>query len=39
MKNIKYMNEINVHTMTRSELIGMLLEKLNEVEQLKNQVR
>ena len=39
MKNIKYMNNLNVHTMTRSELIGMLLEKLNEVEQLKNQVR
>jgi len=33
------MNEINVHTMTRSELIGMLLEKLHENEQLKNQIR
>jgi hypothetical protein len=33
------MNEINVHTMTRSELIGMLLEKLHENESLKNQIR
>jgi len=33
------MNEINVHTMTRSELIGMLLEKLHENEQLKNQIK
>jgi hypothetical protein len=33
------MNEINVHTMTRSELIGILLEKLHENESLKNQIR
>lgn len=33
------MNEINAHTMTRSELIGMLLEKLHEVELLKNQIK
>jgi hypothetical protein len=33
------MNEINVHTMTCSELIGMLLEKLHENESLKNQIR
>jgi hypothetical protein len=33
------MNEINVHTMTRSELIGMLLEKLHENESLKNQIK
>lgn len=31
-------NEMNVHTMTRSELIGVLLEKLHENEQLKNQL-
>lgn len=31
-------SEINVHTMTRSELIGMLLEKLEENEQLKEQL-
>ncbi len=35
----KYEHPINVHTMTRSELIGMLLEKLNENEQLKNQIK
>lgn len=33
------MNEINVHTMTRSELIGMLLEKIHENESLKNQIK
>lgn len=33
------MNEINVHTMTRSELVGMLLEKLHENESLKNQIK
>ena len=33
------MDKINVHTMTRSELIGMLLEKLHENEQLKNQIK
>jgi len=33
------MDNLNVHTMTRSELIGMLLEKLHENEQLKNQIR
>lgn len=33
------MNEINTHTMTRSELIGMLLEKLHEVELLKKQIK
>lgn len=32
-------NEMNVHTMTRSELIGMLLEKLHENEQLKSQIK
>jgi len=33
------MDNLNVHTMTRSELIGMLLEKLHENQQLKNQIR
>jgi len=33
------MDNLNVHTMTRSELIGMLLEKLHENQQLKDQIR
>jgi hypothetical protein len=33
------MNEINVHTMTRTELIGTLLEKLHTIEILKNQIK